>query len=243
MAFTDVWGPSRVTGINGERYYISFTDGAKRRTMTFFMKKRSEVLDKIKEYEAYISTQTGKPVKAFHCDNAKEYISKEVRDYLGSKGIRLELTAPYSPQQNGVAERLNRTLIEHARAMLAAHSLPLILWPEAIAYATFSKTVRLPVPLARKSRQMKLFGERSQTWLCSKSLVRHVKFCSSTGTMQKSVLKPNHSFLPASLTSPVPGDTTIPPHARFRLRAMSFSLIPTPILQKLLCLRPSSRGR
>jgi hypothetical protein len=139
MTFTDVWGPSRVTGINGERYYISFSDGAKRRTIIYLMKKRTEVLGRIKDYDAYIFTQTGKHVKAFHCDNAKEYISKDVRDYLGSRGIRLELTAPYSPQQNGAAERLNRTLVEHARAMLTAHNVPQFLWPEAIAYATYLK--------------------------------------------------------------------------------------------------------
>jgi hypothetical protein len=139
MAFTDVWGPSRVTGINGERYYISFTDGATQCTIIYTMKKRTEVLGRMKDYDAYIFTQTGKHVKAFHCDNAKEYISKDVREYLGSRGIRLELTAPYSPQQNGVAERLNRTLIEHARAMLAARNIPLFLWPEAVAYATYLK--------------------------------------------------------------------------------------------------------
>ena len=102
MTFTDVWGPSRVTGIKGERYYISFTDGAKRRTIINLMKKRTEVLSRMKDYDAYIFTQTGKRVKAFHCDNAKEYISKETRDYLSSRGIRLELTAPYSPQQTAL---------------------------------------------------------------------------------------------------------------------------------------------
>jgi hypothetical protein len=137
MTFTDVWGPSRVTGINGERYYISFTDGAKRRAVTYFMKKCSEVHQKMEEYDAFIFNQTGKHVQAFHCDNAKEYISQDVRNYLRKHGIRLELTAPYSPEQNGVAEHLNRTLIEHARAMLAAYNLPLFLWPEAVAYATY----------------------------------------------------------------------------------------------------------
>jgi hypothetical protein len=139
MTFTDVWGPSCVTGINGIRYYISFTDGAKRCTIIHLMKKCTEVLQRMKDYNAYIHNQTGKHVRAFHCDNAKEYISKEIWDYFSSCGIRLELTAPYSPQQNGVAEHLNCTLIGHARAMLAARNLPLFLWPEAVAYATYLK--------------------------------------------------------------------------------------------------------
>ena len=139
MTFTDVWGPSRVTGINGARYYISFTDGATRRTIVYFMKSRSEVIQKIQYYVQYILVQKRKHAKCFHCDNGKEYISAEVRRFLAEQGIRVELTAAYSPSQNGVAERLNRTLVEHARAMLAEHNLPLFLWPEAVAYATYLK--------------------------------------------------------------------------------------------------------
>jgi hypothetical protein len=103
------------------------------------LKKCSKAIEKTKEYVAYIFTQTGKHIKAFHCDNAKEYISKDVCDYLSSNSIQLKLTAPYSPEQNGVVEHLNHTLIEHARAMLAAYNLPLFLWPEAVAYATYLK--------------------------------------------------------------------------------------------------------
>jgi len=139
MTFTDVWGPSRITGIDGSRYYVSFTDGATRRSVVYFMKVKSEVEQKIRQYTEYILTQTGKRIKCFRCDNGREYVNAKVKEYLANNGIRLELTAAYSPQQNGVAERLNRTLIEHARAMLAAHNLPLFLWPEAVAYATFLK--------------------------------------------------------------------------------------------------------
>ncbi|KAF5374058.1 hypothetical protein D9757_010721 [Collybiopsis confluens] len=139
MTFTDVWGPARVNGINRERYYVSFTDGATRRTVIYFMKQKLEVEEKIKAYVEYIKTQTGKRCKAFRFDNGGEYISAEVKRYLSGKGIHSEYTAAYSPQQNGVAERLNRTLIEHARAMLAEHDLPLFLWPEAVAYAVYLK--------------------------------------------------------------------------------------------------------
>jgi transposase InsO family protein len=139
MTFTDVWGPAQVTGIDGSRYYASFTDAATRRSIVYFMKAKSEVKDKMRDYDAYIFTQTGKRIKCFRCDNGGEYVNHEVRAYLAERGIRLQLTAPYSPSQNGVAERLNRTLVEHARAMLAAHDLPLFLWPEAVAYACYLK--------------------------------------------------------------------------------------------------------
>jgi hypothetical protein len=72
-------------------------------------------------------------------DNAKENLSDQIRKYCGRKGIRIEVTAPYSSTQNGIAERVNRTLVEHARAMLAQNHVPTMLWPEAVAYACYLK--------------------------------------------------------------------------------------------------------
>ena len=66
-------------------------------------------------------------------DNAREFILSEFQEYLDSEGIILEMTSPYLPSQNGVAERLNRTLIERARAMIITSGLPKFLWEEAIA--------------------------------------------------------------------------------------------------------------
>lgn len=66
-------------------------------------------------------------------DNAREFILSEFQEYLDSEGIILEMTSPYLPSQNGVAERLNRTLIERARAMIINSGLPKFLWEEAIA--------------------------------------------------------------------------------------------------------------
>lgn len=108
MTFTDVWGPPRTTGIRGERYYVSFTDGATRRSKIHFMKKK-EVLLHIKNYQAYIKTQTGKSLTAIRFDGGGEYIDHEVIEYLESCGIKYEITAAYSPSQNGTAERLNQT--------------------------------------------------------------------------------------------------------------------------------------
>ncbi len=70
-------------------------------------------------------------------DNGGEYLSKEFQTYLASKGIEHQLTVPHSPQQNGVAERLNRTLVESARAMLSHSNLANIFWAEAISTAAY----------------------------------------------------------------------------------------------------------
>jgi hypothetical protein len=137
MTFTDVWGAARTRGIRGERYYISFTDGAKRHRKVALMKKKSEADTEVTNYIEFILTQFGKRCKAFRFDRGGEYISKELRAKLEAKGIKVEMTAPYSPQQNGVSERLNRTILERARAMLVAHNLPHFLWPEAVSYAVY----------------------------------------------------------------------------------------------------------
>jgi hypothetical protein len=70
-------------------------------------------------------------------DNGRELIKEEIIEFCKVEGITIETTAPYSPSQNGVAERFNRTLIELVRAMIIGRNLPIFLWDEAVAYATF----------------------------------------------------------------------------------------------------------
>ena len=139
LTVSDVWGPARTESIGGYRYFITFTDAKTRRTMTYFGKTKNIVLEKFRYYKSFVETQTGKRLKKLRVDNGKEYVNKAMEDYLQEEGILLETTAPYSPAQNGIAERLNRTLVERARAMLIAKSLPKFLWAEAIAYATYLK--------------------------------------------------------------------------------------------------------
>lgn len=139
LTVSDVWGPARTQAPGGDRYFVTFTDGISRRTMTYFMKKKSETFEKFKQYKNFVETQTGNKLKKFRVDGGGEYLSKEFRKCLLENGTQLDITTPSSPSQNGIAERLNRTLVEHARAMLHQHQLPHSFWKEAIAYATYLK--------------------------------------------------------------------------------------------------------
>lgn len=141
LIYSDVWGPSSTTSLSGHRYIITFTDGATRYVWTAFLKSRDEVPGKISDLDALIETQFGTRIKALRVDNAKEYTQGAAKSYTDKRGIRLEPTTPYSPEYNGVSERLNRTLVEHARAMLLAHDMPKYLWEEAVAYATHLKNI------------------------------------------------------------------------------------------------------
>jgi hypothetical protein len=79
----------------------------------------------------------GTRICSFRCDNGREYLSKEIKDYFRSKEIVYELTVPYTLEQNGVAERLNRTILDKARCMLLDSNLPKYFWVEAVIAAAY----------------------------------------------------------------------------------------------------------
>ena len=95
------------------------------------------MFEKFKLFEAMVTKECGEPIMKLRTDNGGEYMSKDFQAYLTSKGIEHQLTIPHSPQQNGVAERLNRTLMESARAMLSHSNLPNKFWAEAVATAAY----------------------------------------------------------------------------------------------------------
>lgn len=101
------------------------------------MKSKDKTLEKIKKYILWVINKFGRKTKVFKVDNGTEYINKDTEKFFIEQGIELQTTAPYSPPQNRVAERLNRTLVELARAMLIGKSLPTFLWEEAIAHAVY----------------------------------------------------------------------------------------------------------
>lgn len=80
---------------------------------------------------------TGKNIKVLRTDNGGEYTSKEFENYLKKEGIKHEYTVPKTPEQNGVAERMNRTLVEMVRSMLSDSKLPKKFWAEALSTASY----------------------------------------------------------------------------------------------------------
>ena len=134
---TDVWGPAPVHTINGAQYFITFIDDASRYTAIAFMASKDETTSKIQYYLAHIKRQYSYKPKAIHADNGREYVNKTLKEWCLKHGIDMQTTAPYSPAQNGIAERTNRTITELMRAMLLARSLPNLLWNEAAYHAVY----------------------------------------------------------------------------------------------------------
>jgi hypothetical protein len=133
----DVWGPARTKSIGNCSYYISFTDDGSRLVGVLFLKEKGGASEAIKSYVRKLKKKYGKGPTYMRFDNGKELVNAEIKNFCAEEGITLETTAPYSPSQNGVAERLNRTLIELANAMLISKGLPKRLWAEAVSHAAY----------------------------------------------------------------------------------------------------------
>lgn len=105
---------------------------------------------KFKEFEATTTNDVGKAIGTLRTDNGGEYLSTEFQNYLKEQGIRHELTVPHSPQQNGGAEQMNRTLVESARSMIMHAALSNIVWAKAISTATYVRN-RLPTTALKEN--------------------------------------------------------------------------------------------
>ena len=117
LVHTDLWGPSPIASFGGSRYYVTFIDDLSRKVWVYFLKNKSEVFETFKKWRAMVETETDLKLKCLRSDNGGEYISRGFREFCAANGIRMEKTIPRTPQQNGLAERMNRTLNEHAKSM------------------------------------------------------------------------------------------------------------------------------
>ncbi len=151
LVHSDVCGPMQTESFGGAKYFVTFTDDYSRCCAVYFMKKKSEVLEKFKEFEAATTNEAGRSIGILRTDNGGEYLSREFEDYLKGKGIKHELTVPHSPQQNGVAERMNRTLVESARSMITHARLPNMYWAEAISTAVYLRN-RMPTTAIKENK-------------------------------------------------------------------------------------------
>ena len=130
------WG---CTGIDDSEYFVTFIDDFFRFVAVYPIANKSDVLSKFKEFVSVLQTETGlsRPVVRLLSDNGVEYTGQEFKQFCCMMGIQHTTSCAYTPQQNGVAERGNRTLLEGARSMLATFDLPSKWWPYAICYAAY----------------------------------------------------------------------------------------------------------
>ena len=139
LVHSDVMGPVQTTGFNGERYVLTATDDFSRRLEVFTLRTKAQVLPFLKEWIVQVELAQERKLKSFRSDNGGEYTSKALKEFFAAKGVEHQLTVAYTPQQNGVAERVNRTLLDVARCLLHRAGLPRRFWPFAIKQASYIK--------------------------------------------------------------------------------------------------------
>ena len=158
LVHSDVSGPIEVQSIGGSRYFVSFIDDYSKWTVVYFMRRKSAVLACFKLFRPLAEKHTSATidnlnvkefvgdegidadelaVKVLRSDNGGEYLSDDFKNYLSENGIHHQITVAYTPQQNGVTERMNRTLLNLVRSMLHYKSLPKHFWAEALATAVY----------------------------------------------------------------------------------------------------------
>ncbi|GJS11413.1 putative ribonuclease H-like domain-containing protein [Tanacetum coccineum] len=137
MLHMDLFGLTFVKSIMKKMYCLVVTDDFSRFSWVFFLATKDETSGILKAFITGIENQINHRVKIIRCDNGTEFKNKEMNQFCEMKGIKREFSVARTPQQNGVAERKNRTLIEAARTMLADSKLPTTFWAEAVNTACY----------------------------------------------------------------------------------------------------------
>lgn len=135
LVHSDLMGIFQVKSIEFHSYALTFIDGYIRMTFIYFLKNKSNCFEKLVHFKSLVENQIDYKIKMLRSSNGGEYISNEFHDFFSNVGIKCQLSISYTPQQNGVAKRKNRSIMDMASCMLG--DLPKNLWVEAINIAIY----------------------------------------------------------------------------------------------------------
>jgi hypothetical protein len=133
LIHSNVWGPTKVSTLNGSRWFVSFIDDHSRMTWVCLMKTKQDVCSLFKQFYSMVDTQYKTSIQVLRIDNGREFVNHEMKQFLHGQGIIHQTTCLYSPQQNRVAERKNRHLL--VRATLFEANMPLHYWGKSLTTA------------------------------------------------------------------------------------------------------------
>lgn len=136
---SDICGPMECKSIGGARYFLLFIDDFTRMTFIYFLKYKSETLTCFKEFKSMVENFQNRKIKILRTDNGCEYCSNDFRDFLKHEGVIHQKSNAYTPEQNGLSERSNRTVVERARCLLFEAELDKKFWAEAANTAVYLK--------------------------------------------------------------------------------------------------------
>jgi len=139
--FSDVCTLFSTRSHQGFAYFVTWIDNKSHKVFVNAMKEKSEVARHLRTFVAQVELETGHKLKVLRSDGGGEYTAGEVQSFLKDKGAKHEMTTADTPQHNGVAERMNRTLVERVRTMLIDAELPDGYWWDALQYAALLHNV------------------------------------------------------------------------------------------------------
>ena len=172
LVHSDLCGKMGEKSVGGAEYFLTFLDHHTHYCWVYSLKRKDQTYSCFKEWKAEVENHTGQRLKTLRTDNGGEYTSGEFQAHLKDCGIRHELTIPKTPEQNGAAERLNRTLVEATRAMLLDSQLPQRFWAEAVSTAAYLRN-RSPTSVLNSMTP-------HQAWFGQKPGVEHLRVFGST---------------------------------------------------------------
>jgi len=162
-----VCGPFESLSLAGNRYFITFVDEFSRMIWLYVIKLKCEVFEIFQIFKASVERESGKRLKILRTDGGGEFTSNDFENYCQKNGIQHEVTAPYTPQHNGLAERRNRTILNMARSLIKEKDLPQRFWGEAVATSVY---------ILNRCPTRKLEGKVPlEIWTGEKPAVGHLK--------------------------------------------------------------------
>jgi hypothetical protein len=135
LIYIDLCWPMKTMSVGGSCYMMIVTDARFRMRYVYFLKKKDQALEYFKEYHIMAEKKTGQKLMAVRSDNGGEFVNGEFRKYFKNHEIEQQLTAPYTPQEDGVSEVSNRIIISKANTILHVANAPKSLWAEAVMIA------------------------------------------------------------------------------------------------------------
>jgi transposase InsO family protein len=139
LIHTDVCRAMKTRSLSGASYFLIFVDDRSKYTWVYFIRSKSDVFEYFKEFKTMTEKQTGKCIKVLRSDQGGEYTSGAFKSYCKFHGIQQQFTIPHTPQQNGVAKRWNKTLVECVRSMLQGKNISNGFGAEAINIVVYLK--------------------------------------------------------------------------------------------------------
>lgn len=160
LIHTDLNGPHNTTGYGGEKYFVTFIDDYSKCARIYCIKSKAETASCFIDYVNLVENQFNKKVKKLHCDNGKEYMNKEIFNFIKYKGIQMLPCPPCVHALNGVAERYNRSAMDIGRCLMGEAKINRKFWPEVMSTVAYLKNRTIANTAENKSPYEIFFGKK-----------------------------------------------------------------------------------